>query len=212
MSEMKRLLLLFVFIASLGAVDAQKMRDWFAEMPDSLLYVMTRNNRLDCIDFIENNMQARVRNRFDTFSELKTLTSDYLDLQLTENCDVQMKLLPVDDGDSSNYVCMIKTVAGPLKESHITFYESGWRQVATSKLIKIPAVGDFMVKADTVSEDKNPTKSLFDMFFITAQLFPENHQITFRLCTEGARNETGKVLFQELTYRWNGGSFEKTVQ
>lgn len=209
---MKRLLLLFVLIMWIGAADAQKMRDWFAEMPDSLLYVMTRNNRLDCIDFIENDMQARVRNRFDTFSELKTLSNDYLDLQLTANCDVQVKLLPIDDGDSSNYVCMIKTVTGPMKESHIAFYKPGWEQIATSKLMEMPTIDDFIVKTDAVSEGENPSKALFDMFFITAQLFQENHQITFQLCTEGTRNETSKRVFQELTYRWNGRKFEKVTQ
>ena len=67
---MKRILLCLIGFMMLQAVPAKRMRDYFADMPDSILYVMTRNNRLDCIDFIENNMQARVRNRFDAFSEL----------------------------------------------------------------------------------------------------------------------------------------------
>ena len=70
------------------ALQAQKMRDVFAAMPDSVLGIMTKNNRLDCIDFIENDMEAKVRNRFDGFSVLKALTVDYLDLQLTPNCRV----------------------------------------------------------------------------------------------------------------------------
>ena len=53
------------------ALQAQKMRDVFAAMPDSVLGIMTKNNRLDCIDFIENDMEAKVRNRFDGFSVLK---------------------------------------------------------------------------------------------------------------------------------------------
>ena len=73
---MKRILLCLIGFMMLQAVPAKRMRDYFADMPDSILYVMTRNNRLDCIDFIENNMQARVRNRFDAFSELKKMTDD----------------------------------------------------------------------------------------------------------------------------------------
>ena len=92
---MKRFLPLIITLALGQALQAQKMRDVFAAMPDSVLGIMTKNNRLDCIDFIENDMEAKVRNRFDGFSVLKALTVDYLDLQLTPNCRVEMKLLPV---------------------------------------------------------------------------------------------------------------------
>ena len=93
---MKRFLPLVITLALGQALQAQKMRDVFAAMPDSVLGIMTKNNRLDCIDFIENDMEAKVRNRFDGFSVLKALTVDYLDLQLTPNCRVEMKLLPAD--------------------------------------------------------------------------------------------------------------------
>ena len=104
---MKKSLFFLIFLLSLQGVSAQRMRDVFASMPDSVLEVMTKNNRLDCIDFIENNMEARVRNRFDGFSELKTLTKDYLNLNLTSSCLVEMKLLPV--ADSISYICVVKT-------------------------------------------------------------------------------------------------------
>lgn len=71
---MKRFLPLIITLALGQALQAQKMRDVFAAMPDSVLGIMTKNNRLDCIDFIENDMEAKVRNRFDGFSVLKALT------------------------------------------------------------------------------------------------------------------------------------------
>ena len=80
---------LFMMVLWVGhTAMAQKMRDVFAAMPDSILEVMTKNNRLDCIDFIEHGMEARVRNRFDGFTQLKAMTLDYLDLQLTARCQV----------------------------------------------------------------------------------------------------------------------------
>ena len=108
---MKRFLPLVITLALGQALQAQKMRDVFAAMPDSVLGIMTKNNRLDCIDFIENDMEAKVRNRFDGFSVLKALTVDYLDLQLTPNCRVEMKLLPAED--TLNYICVARTYSGP---------------------------------------------------------------------------------------------------
>ena len=69
---MKRFLPLIITLALGQALQAQKMRDVFAAMPDSVLGIMTKNNRLDCIDFIENDMEAKVRNRFDGLSRLAT--------------------------------------------------------------------------------------------------------------------------------------------
>ena len=43
--------------------DSIRMRQVFAEMPDSILGILTKYNRLDCIDFIENNLPAKVENR-----------------------------------------------------------------------------------------------------------------------------------------------------
>ena len=46
---MKRFLPLVITLALGQALQAQKMRDVFAAMPDSVLGIMTKNNRLDCI-------------------------------------------------------------------------------------------------------------------------------------------------------------------
>ena len=51
---MKRFLPLIITLALGQALQAQKMRDVFAAMPDSVLGIMTKNNRLDCIDFVES--------------------------------------------------------------------------------------------------------------------------------------------------------------
>ena len=60
-------------LMAVQSLAAQKMRDVFATMPDSVLGLMTKNNRLDCIDFIENDMEAKVRNRglVDAWSQMR---------------------------------------------------------------------------------------------------------------------------------------------
>ena len=117
------------------------MRDVFAAMPDSVLGIMTKNNRLDCIDFIENDMEAKVRNRFDGFSVLKALTVDYLDLQLTPNCRVEMKLLPAED--TLNYICVARTYSGPVTETKVALYAPDWNVLPEEKWIPFPAYADF---------------------------------------------------------------------
>ena len=68
---MKRILLFSIFVFAVSAVcPAQKMSEVFASAPYDVLPLMTRNNRLDCIDFIENNMEARVKDKFDNDPDL----------------------------------------------------------------------------------------------------------------------------------------------
>ena len=147
---MKKSLFFLIFMLSLQGASAQRMRDVFSSMPDSVLEVMTKNNRLDCIDFIENNMEARVRNRFDGFSELNTLTEDYLNLNLTSSCLVEMKLLPV--ADSISYICVVKTYSGPVRESEVTVYTDKWKLLPREKWIKWPEYNDFWQANDSITD------------------------------------------------------------
>ncbi|MBR6998224.1 MAG: DUF3256 family protein, partial [Prevotella sp.] len=41
------------------------MADLFKAMPDSLMPYLTKNNRLDMIDFMEANMKAEITNQLE---------------------------------------------------------------------------------------------------------------------------------------------------
>ena len=92
------------------------MRDIYAAAPDSIFPLLTKNNRLDQIDFRENNMPAVVKNRFDSRCELLALTDQYLKLQLSERCLVEMRLF----NDST--FCMVETFLAPAPDSRIRFF------------------------------------------------------------------------------------------
>ena len=91
---MKKIILLsflFAFCVN-GIVSAQSMRTLFVEMPDSIMPLLTKNNREDCVDFIDAGMQARVTNRLDSKSELLKFTPDYLLLKTSSSGSMQMKM------------------------------------------------------------------------------------------------------------------------
>lgn len=135
------LFLLFTFPSSVFTSFAQvRMRDMFASMPDSLLPMMTKNNRLDCIDFIENNMQAQVRNRLDEFVELKKMTDDYLLLETSAVSKVEMKLVQKDDTTSVIYVA--RTYVGPAVDCDLKCYTQDWQPLTVQKACR-PSVEEF---------------------------------------------------------------------
>lgn len=203
---------LFIMVLLVGhTAMAQRMRDVFAAMPDSILEVMTKNNRLDCIDFIEHGMEARVRNRFDGFTQLKAMTLDYLDLQLTAQCRVEMKLLPAKD--SLNYVCMVRTYAGPVRESVVTLYTPEWQRLPQDVwLSSLPGYPDFWVGNDTIdAKEISRLQHLQDMRFVTADLQPDDMRLTFALQPgEVEREDSIRIaaVVRPLVYEWVGDRFE----
>ena len=198
-------------LMAVQSLAAQKMRDVFATMPDSVLALMTKNNRLDCIDFIENDMEAKVRNRFDGFTVLKALTVDYLDLQLTKNCRVEMKLLPA--GDSLNYICLSRTYSGPVPESVVELYTADWREMPGAEWIPRPAYADFWTEHDSVdAEEAERLQRLQDMRFVQASLQPDDMRLTYTLQPgEVEKEEAGRMeeLLRPVVYEWDGRRFDR---
>ena len=124
---MKKILLFsaFLFVA-VSSVAQVRMRDVFAQLPDSILPLMTRNNRLDCIDFIENGMEARVKNKFNDQVVLEALTEDFLLIRTSESSNVEMKLMPLG---SDTLICVNRIYFGPTEDSDVRLYDINWRFV-----------------------------------------------------------------------------------
>ncbi|MBQ2074238.1 MAG: DUF3256 family protein [Bacteroidaceae bacterium] len=132
---MKRVLLFSIFVFAVSAVcPAQKMSEVFASAPYDVLPLMTRNNRLDCIDFIENNMEARVKDRFDNDVVLEEMTADYLRLVTSKVSSTEMKIV-----DGRVYVS--ETCMGPAADTQVKVYDSKWNLI---KVVSRPEVEAFI--------------------------------------------------------------------
>ena len=163
-----------------------KMRDVFAQAPDSIFPLMTKNNRLDCIDFIENSMRARVKNKFDTYSELTALTNDYLCLQLSEKSTMEMNIF------NDSLLCMVHTFQGPAADSEVRFYNVKWQPV--DYVLERPKADDFF-QADANSEICGLLRQLP---LIKASLSPDDATLTWELQTTELTKDQKKTIENSL--------------
>lgn len=181
-----RLFIFFVLCSLCFTLSAQVlMRDVFIQMPDEMLPLVTRNNRLDCVDFIENGMQAKVKNRMDEYIELKQLTKDYLLLQTSEVGQVEMKLLSTSD--STAVICMVETVKGPLADSYVSFYTQDWQPThAYDAQVQRPAVEAFfpVVADEHRLKVEDALAQLHDLALIEARLSADDNSITWTLALD----------------------------
>lgn len=127
--KMKRTALIVFLLALASSISAQlRMRDILAQLPDSVLPLTTRNNRLDCIDFIENGMEARVKNLFGDQVVLDSLTEDFMVLRTSEASCVEMKLFA--EG-TDTLICVNRIYMGPVADSEVKVFDTSWSFVRT---------------------------------------------------------------------------------
>lgn len=201
---MKRILLpLILLYLGVSYADA-RVRDIFAAAPDSIFPLLTLNNRLDCIDFIENGMTAKVKNRFEEPTELKQLTDDYLLLEMSESSRVEILQL----GDS--LFCLVHTYLGPVPDSDIRFYKTDWTPLDMQA--PSPSVSDFWLP---VAEQEERTAHFAQSFqeqqtLIEIRIDDKKKELVYTLDTSELfkkEKEVAEKYVQPLRYRWDGAAF-----
>ena len=133
---MRKIILGCLLAISLSSLHAQDMKTVFVSMPDSVLPLLTKVNREDCVDFLASNMKAVVKNRFGKQVELKKLTPDYLQMQTSARSTLEMKLLPMSD--STQVICMVNTVCASACDSRISFYTPQWKPLPKEDFLQLP--------------------------------------------------------------------------
>lgn len=112
--------------------QGQSIREVFKAMPDSLLPMLTTNNRLDMMDFMDANMKAKVTNKLDGETEMIFLGNDSLAIRMSEALTVEMKLQKADTG--SVVVCMRRTyqTRSQLRQVVVTIYDpQTWEELSS---------------------------------------------------------------------------------
>ena len=198
---MNKITIFAIFCLLADSVSAQlRMRDVFALLPDSVLPLMTKNNRLDCIDFIENDMEARVKNLFDDKVVLDSLTDDFLSLSTSEGSYVEMKLF-AEGADS--FICVNRTYLGQAADSEVKIYDLSWNFV---RRVARPDVREFLKTSESID---SWTPEMADTLrviraeaeflpLIKASLSPNTRQITWVLQKDEFSRNIKKVADKYL--------------
>ena len=230
-----RYILYFIFYISyltvpFSAAAQIQMRSVFAAMPDSVQPMVTKNNKLDCIDFIENNMEAKVRNKLDEYVTLETLTADYARFRTSAVSLMELKLLPTSD--STTVLCVVTTAQvgeegtpQRLEDSTIRFFQSDWTPLPKSLVneekpldVEVSTL-DYPVSAyvneliDISDADgAQAIRSLEDYHPVRMALAAEEPTLTLTLQTAQLSKEERVALagrLHDVILRWDGRHFIK---
>ena len=125
--------ILFWWMPATSSFAQVSVSDVFREMPDSLLPCLSKNNRLDMIDFLDSKMQAEVTNKLNGTSEMTALTSDSLSVRVSEAFRADIMLLaPLEPVDScTQVICMVQTfgIDSLSLDSRVDFFTPQWQRL-----------------------------------------------------------------------------------
>lgn len=156
-------------------VDTLSMETLFSTMPDSIIPYLSKNNRLDMMDFMKSKMTAAVENSFGQKTVMTDFTPDYIKVQLHKGCDLEMRRFSyVGNSHENTAVCVVFTFKeGEQNQlsSRILFYDTAWNRLFTK--VRIPEFRQFW-SADSLSEDeKTEMTEMEPSILIAAKVSPE---------------------------------------
>ena len=209
---MRRRLLIIVSIFCALSATAQNMKSVFVSMPDSIAPLLTQTNKEDCIDFLDSNMKAVVKNRFGNEAEMKALTENYALMQTSPVGTLEMKLLPLND--STNVVCMVKTVCASACDSEVHFYTSDWSKKLDAKnFLQTPEADAFFLPNDTLTDEDALIRKKADMHLMKVSLSKDDASLTYIYSTPDYLNKEDREKLlphlrkEPVVLRWQDGKF-----
>lgn len=199
----KKIILASFLLFPMASFCQTKMSDVLAAMPDSLFPYLSKNNRLDMIDFMSSNMKAEVTNSLGGTSTLLELGDDYLKMQVCATTQVEMKLLPDSasqtDTVKGQTVCMVTTFGeSHPKESKVEFFTTRWKPLRNKWQMPANVTG---------TEDKRKKLT------VTASLSATDRTLTLQSVAlepeeKKDENDARKPENLQSILKWNGKTFK----
>lgn len=212
MKDMRRIMATLLASFTLFGLEAQDMATVFTSMPDQYIPQLESAWRKDLVDLYRSGKEARLKNRMDGFSQLTKMTDDYIMLQTTERSCVEMKLLPLVN--NTFVVCMISTVNGPVADSRVEFFTTGWEPLPSTDLFEEPK-GDWYLRADAGrnNEELRAAISALDIDLVRYQLNPDSLTLTATYTTPLYLDKSGMekikpYLADPIVYKWEKYRFK----
>ncbi len=184
-------------------------------MPDDLIPQLTVNNRKDMVDFAKLNRQDNVLNKFGGNSRITSLCDNFLEVSLSEQSLMQLKILPYKD---TIIIGVINTVCAPVCDSRINFYTTDWEDIELSSIWNVPDADDFANAKQKKSQDYKNAISLLDTWLMKFSFEKDDNRIIAEHTVEDYLPEEIAAQIKPylsdapIRYEWTGKKFKKVTQ
>ncbi|MBR1462852.1 MAG: DUF3256 family protein [Prevotella sp.] len=214
---MKKYLILLPFMLFSMSLSAQtSMREVWLSMPDSMIPYMNKSQRLEHVELLEMQVDSKVKNLLSGEGQMDTISDRFLQIRLNASADLQLLLLPKPD--SSQVVCMVKTVRAQHAESEIRFYTTSWERIDDMFGLPSPADGESIIGSFFTENDTLPAARMhelqrgIDPVMMSAMLFPDSPELILELSSSlktAKEASEVKAYLRQRKFKWDGLSFKE---
>ena len=177
-------------------IYSQKVEDLYVKMPDILNPTLSKQNRLELLEYHKAHQSDSVANRFGNQAHL--IIMDTLNQQIvvknTLSSTFEMKILTLED--STIVIGIIRTVCAPVCQSSIEFYDTAWNKVPLQ--FSMPKAIDW-INPKNMEIEKNDSrwmKNLLEISFISLTFSIQNQTLIAKNNTLEFLNEAERKLIQ----------------
>lgn len=133
MIRLNKIVVIFLLLLVVNSMYAQKIDRLFVNMPDEIIPTLTKNMRLELIEYFKVNKVDTIKDLFqnDAYMLRYDSVNQSVDLKITPNATLSVKLFATKAKlDTISYVVgVIQTVCGPVCSSQINFYDKNWNKI-----------------------------------------------------------------------------------
>lgn len=119
--------MMLVLVMCVAQAPAQTMKEVWSAMPDSVMPLLSKNNRLDCVDYWEAGQQGDVKNRLEGKVSILFMNEDSLAVADTESSSYEMKLKKGERGDLLSITVRRVVKTGDITDWTERIYSPSWR-------------------------------------------------------------------------------------
>ena len=227
---MKTLALLAALLISTTMACAQTtVKDVLGTMPPEVIPYINSDQRGEMNKFTIDNDTVVVKNTLNGTSTVTTIGDDFARLDLNKNTRLIIKLLPVSD--STQIICLVKSVRKPVPESVVEFYDTNWKAINNNFNLPDTRNAEAMLNeqdrqflenlhalldrhlddedfgiASLAKEMNMSYSSLYARIKSLTGQTPQNFLITYRMNTAMQLLQTGKYTVSEVCYKVGASS------
>lgn len=187
--------------------------DIFLRLPVNVLDILPRSTRFDMLEYFKVDSIYKASNAMEGLSWLRTVTPDFLEVQITDVSTLQIKVLPAAKG---KYLIMtLYTVGGDSQapDTDIRFFDTELNELPRDKYFKLPQLKDFFDLKGALTSMKEIERMIpFPTVEYTASA--DSDRLNAKLTVGEFMNQDDyriiRVLLRPdgLTYLWDGKKYK----
>ena len=189
---------------------ASKAVDFFNSAPLDVAGNLSQISRLDMVDYFVSGSTFKSENQLGAKVALKSLGDEMVVWQDDDSVSTAIVVLPSASPRADTLLMVIRTIGGPMPDSEVSFYDSGWNEIRDLRGFPRPALKDWVKPA--VRRMLAEIGETLPFMLATAGYDAETRTLTLTnrmdsYYVAGDKPDCLALIRPELRYVWNGRSF-----